>query len=149
MLLHLQHDRRHVSYARRWVLRQAAEVGIQGEARAVVELLTSELVANALDHGPVDGIITVHTGQSDGVFTITVNDAGEGLPVVGHPPPTAEGGRGMMLVDLLAESWGTHLLAGGGKAVWFTTRIGDQRPGPVTPMTMAPAGGRDSGSGLG
>jgi serine/threonine-protein kinase RsbW len=141
VLLHLQHDRRHVTYARRWVLGQAAEVGIEGQARAVVELLTSELVANALDHGPVDGIITVHTSHDDGVFQVTVSDAGDGLPVVKRPPPAAEGGRGMMLVDMLAEAWGTRILEGGGKAVWFTTRIGDHRQGPTTPMTAAPADG--------
>ncbi|WP_298460956.1 ATP-binding protein [uncultured Cellulomonas sp.] len=141
MLLHLEHERRHVTYARRWVLRQAAEVGIQGEARAVVELLTSELVANALEHGPAGGIITVHTSDHDGLFHVTVSDAADALPVVGNPPPTAEGGRGMMLVDMLADSWGTQALQGGGKAVWFVTRIGEQRPEQVTPRSMAPASG--------
>jgi serine/threonine-protein kinase RsbW len=123
MLLHLQHDRRHVTYARRWVLRQAADAGVQGQARATVELLTSEMVANALEHGPEDGIITVHTGTDDGVFEVAVSDEGTDPPVVKHPPRTAAGGRGMMLVDMLADRWGVRVLDGGGKSVWFTVRI--------------------------
>lgn len=126
MLLHLEHDRRSVTYARRWVLRQAADVGVRGDARAVVELLTSELVANALSHGPRDGVITVRTAVVDGALEVTVSDEGEHLPVVRHPPPSAPGGRGMMLIDMLATSWGTTPLGGddgGGKAVWFTVAL--------------------------
>ena len=123
MLLHLEHERRSVTFARRWALRQAAAAGIRGEARAVVELLTSELVANALNHGPPDGRITVGTEVVDGALEVTVCDQGEKTPVVRHPPPTETGGRGMMLVDMLAASWGTTPLADGGKAVWFTVRL--------------------------
>jgi serine/threonine-protein kinase RsbW len=123
MLLQLQHDRRHVTYARRWVLRQAADVGVQGQARATVELLTSELVANALEHGPEGGIITVHTSTRDSAFEVAVSDEGTDSPLVRRPPPTADGGRGMMLVDMLADTWGVRALEGGGKSVWFTVRI--------------------------
>jgi serine/threonine-protein kinase RsbW len=123
MVLHLEHERRSVSYARRWVLREAAAAGVRGEARAAVELLTSELVANALLHGPHSGTITVSTDDADGLFEVAVTDEGAGLPLLKHPAPTAEGGRGVMLVDMLAKSWGTRPLAGGGKAVWFTVPI--------------------------
>jgi serine/threonine-protein kinase RsbW len=119
MVLHLEHERRSVSYARRWVLRQAADAGIRGETRSAVELLTSELVANALNHGPEVGTITVATHHTDGHFEVTVTDEGREMPVLKHPEPTAEGGRGVMLVDMLAESWGARLLPDGGKAVWF------------------------------
>ena len=122
MLLHLEHDRRSVSYARRWVLRQAMAAGIHGENQAAVELLTSELVANALFHGPHAGDITVRTEHTDGLFEVTVSDQGAGMPVLKHPEPTAEGGRGVMLVDMLAESWGVRPLSEGGKAVWFRVR---------------------------
>jgi serine/threonine-protein kinase RsbW len=123
MVLHLEHERRSVSYARRWVLRQAAEAGVRGETRAAVELLTSELVANALSHGPESGTITVATDHTDGLFEVTVTDEGTGMPVLKRPEPTAEGGRGVMLVDMIAQSWGTRLLPDGGKAVWFTVPV--------------------------
>jgi anti-sigma regulatory factor (Ser/Thr protein kinase) len=113
-----------VTDARRWVLHQAASAGVRGDAQATVELLTSELVANALEHGPTTGIITVHTRSGDdGVFEVAVSDEGTGSPVINQPPPTAEGGRGVLLVDVLAEAWGTRPLPGGGKAVWFTVRL--------------------------
>lgn len=127
MLLHLEHDRRSVTYARRWVLRQAADAGVQGDAQAVVELLTSELVANALNHGPADGAITVRTDVVDGALEVTVSDEGEHPPVVRNPPPSSPGGRGMMLVEMLSSSWGTTQLGDGGKAVWFTVALADSR----------------------
>jgi anti-sigma regulatory factor (Ser/Thr protein kinase) len=123
MVLHLEHERRSVSYARRWVLRQAAEAGFRGETRAAVELLTSELVANALSHGPETGTITVTTDDTNGLFEVTVTDESAEMPVLKRPEPLAEGGRGVMLVDMLADSWGTRLLQDGGKAVWFTVPI--------------------------
>ncbi len=123
MELHLEHDRRSVTYARRWVLRQAAEAGVGGDTQAVVELLTSELVANALHHGPAGGRIVVETGVVDGHLQVTVHDEGDTGPVVRDPPPTAHGGRGMMLVDLLATAWGTTPRPDGGKGVWFTVAL--------------------------
>lgn len=120
MVLHLDRERRSVAFARRWVLRRAVEAGIRGETQAVVELLTSELVANALHHGPHDGRIVVEIDVADGQLRVTVSDEGTGSPVVRTPPPTAEGGRGMMLVDLLARTWGASPLPDGGKVVWFT-----------------------------
>ncbi len=123
MELHLEHDRRSVTYARRWVLRQAAEAGVRGEAQAVVELLTSELVANAIHHGPPDGDIVVEAGVVDGHLQVTVHDEGAGSPVVRDPPLTAAGGRGLMLVDMLASAWGTTARSDGGKGVWFSVAL--------------------------
>jgi serine/threonine-protein kinase RsbW len=123
MLMHLEHDRRSVTYARRWVLRHAADAGIRGEAQATVELLTSELVANALNHGPAGGLITLQISHVDGTFEVAVSDQGLEQPVLNHAPPTAESGRGVMLVDMLADSWGIRPLDGGGKSVWFTVRL--------------------------
>lgn len=122
MVLHLERERRSVAYARRWVMRQAASAGIQGQAQAAVELLTSELVANALLHGPAEGRVTVRASWQDGVFEVAVTDEGSGAPVLKRPPPTAEGGRGVMLVDMLADSWGMSNLDDGGKVVWFAVR---------------------------
>jgi serine/threonine-protein kinase RsbW len=123
LLLHLEHDRRSVTYARRWVLRQAAAAGVHGDTQAAVELLTSELVANALEHGPRDGVITVETVTADGHFEVAVTDEGPGIPVVQRPPPNAEGGRGVMLIDMLAASWGSRPNEDGGKAVWFRVAV--------------------------
>ncbi|MEV7190237.1 ATP-binding protein [Streptomyces sp. NPDC093510] len=83
----------------------------------VAELLTSELVTNALVHTDHDAIVTATVGPRG--LRVEVRD------FVGRRPeprvPTADdgtSGRGLILVQSLADAWGvrTH---GVGKAVWF------------------------------
>lgn len=83
----------------------------------IAELLTSELVTNAL----------VHTDR-DAVLTATVSPRGLRVEVrdfVGRRPrprvPSADDGthgRGLVLVQALADAWGVRA-HGVGKAVWF------------------------------
>jgi serine/threonine-protein kinase RsbW len=117
-MLRLEPDRASVAPARHWVLRRAAEAGVAGEPGAVVELLTSELVANAVVHGPRHGTILVATSAQDGRFEVAVSDDSPRVPVVRDSGPLDEGGRGMMLVELMAAEWGVRV-DGGHKSVWF------------------------------
>jgi len=119
VILRLSPDRGSVAHARHWVLRRAAEAGVVGEPGAVVELLTSELVANAVVHGPRDGSITLSTSVADGRFEVAVTDESPVHPVVKHSDPLEEGGRGMMLIDLMAAAWGVRKENGSAKSVWF------------------------------
>ncbi|MEU2384651.1 ATP-binding protein [Streptomyces sp. NPDC012461] len=81
------------------------------------ELLTSELVTNALVHTDDDALLTATVGP--GGVHVEVRDfvSGEPRPL---PPDTGDRthGRGLALVAALADAWGvrTH---GVGKAVWF------------------------------
>lgn len=94
-----------------------------GDAAATAVLLTSELVTNAFLHA-VSGprrlevkrdLRSLHVGVSDG-------DACE-LPLRGQPAsPLASYGRGLMLVDGLADTWGVSGRTLGGKTVWFHLR---------------------------
>ena len=85
----------------------------------VVELLTSELVANAVTHGgPSD--VRLRVGFVSGAFEVEVRDRGERLPVTRATGPEVPGGHGMRLVDMLAASWGVRTHRAGGKTVWFT-----------------------------
>lgn len=120
-MLQLEPDRGSVSRARHWVLRRAAEAGVVGEPGAVVELLTSEVVANAVVHGPVDEPIVVRTEAAKGRFEVSVSDASPRAPVVRRSGPLDEGGRGMMLVELMAADWGVRV-DGVRKSVWFEVR---------------------------
>lgn len=114
-----------MAQARHWVLRRAVAAGVAGETGAVVELLTSELVANAVVHGPLDGVITVETSAPADLFEVVVGDDSPVLPVVRNSEPLDEGGRGMMLVALMAATWGVRAEPGARKAVWFqVARIG-------------------------
>lgn len=51
-----------------------------------------------------------------------------GAPVVRHPRPDEEGGRGLEMLETLAQDWGWERVAGWqGKRVWALLRV----PGPA------------------
>jgi len=82
----------------------------------VAQLLTSEIVTNAVLHGrtAVELVVAV----SDDRLRVKVTDHGAGSPTVLDSPWTDESGRGLMLVDALAASWGVDRDEGS-KGVWF------------------------------
>ncbi|HEV7209462.1 MAG TPA: SpoIIE family protein phosphatase [Mycobacteriales bacterium] len=116
-------DERAPSRARRFVVAVLAEAGLIDLAD-VAALLVTELTTNAVVHG--GSAVQVEVTRDDVRVTVAVRDADTG-PVVTSPPSAelGEGGRGLLLVDALAESWGTAHRAGR-KTVWFTLA-----PGPV------------------
>lgn len=89
------------------------------------EQVVSEVVANGIQAHEREGItveVRLTLAARDGKVLIAVRDfAGEGgssgAIVPGRPGPDAEGGRGLLIVDALAEHWGVHAIPGGGKAV--------------------------------
>ncbi|MEU6316748.1 ATP-binding protein [Streptomyces sp. NPDC047009] len=109
-------DLRAVPEARRALRELLTHWGRPGGAE-IAELLTSELVTNAL----------IHTDR-DAVLTATVSPCGLRVEVrdfVGRKPrprvPEAgedTHGRGLILVQSLADAWGVRA-HGVGKAVWF------------------------------
>lgn len=87
------------------------------------ELLTSELVTNAVKHAHSEVVLTVELG--DGI-RIEVDDRMAPTGVVARrledPPevPADEpGGRGLLLVNAIASRHGVEPGPGGGKTVWF------------------------------
>ncbi|MEV5977459.1 ATP-binding protein [Streptomyces sp. NPDC052114] len=83
----------------------------------IAELLTSELVTNALVHTDRDAIVTATVGPRG--LRVEVRD------FVGRRPkprvPNADDGthgRGLVLVQSLADAWGVRA-HGVGKVVWF------------------------------
>ncbi|WP_405013939.1 ATP-binding protein [Kitasatospora sp. NBC_01539] len=87
------------------------------ELADTAELLTSELVTNALVH-------TGHGAVFDAVLTpdqrlrIEVRDAAATVPGRRAPGEYATSGRGLLLVEALADDWGVQL-RGDGKVTWF------------------------------
>lgn len=107
--------------ARHWVMQTIAGAGVGGASNQVVELLTGELVSNAVVHGPDAGAVRVQVRIDGAVVRVGVRDTGGGTPRVGHPEPTAPSGRGLALVEALSSAWGTQVHPDG-KTVWFEVR---------------------------
>ncbi|MEU6915375.1 ATP-binding protein [Streptomyces olindensis] len=106
-----------VREARAEVRRQLEGWGLaeRGEVADVAELLVGELATNALVHAETRFRLTLFAAH--GVLRCEVADAERGVPRV-LQAGTGESGRGMFLVDALAERWGCHR-DGPGKTVWF------------------------------
>ena len=119
--LPLPSDATAMATARHWVLDSSRAVVAEGVDAGVLELLTSEVVANAVLHGTGPVEMALHLGRD--CAGVVVHDRGAGMPQVRAPAPDTVGGRGVSLVDLLADSWGVEPLADG-KAVWFVVSTG-------------------------
>ena len=102
----------------RAIVREAAEeVGVPDDDRWRAELILTELVTNAVRHGPGGPVgVALETGGSG--LRGEVRDPGGGIRKneLLRRRPTEEGGRGLFLVDALSDSWG---LATDGSRVWF------------------------------
>src|SRR4051812_16595398 len=82
------------------------------------ELLTSEIVTNAVKH--TTGIVTLAIECDGRHLAVAVADDSPDTPVIRRAGPDDIGGRGMRLVDRLAAAWGCrHRADGKGKVVWF------------------------------
>lgn len=79
-------------------------------------LLTSELVTNALIHGQDDIVISL--GADGTTVRVEVFDTEPTQPSRRNASATATSGRGLHLLDVLAESWGVDKHPDG-KTVWF------------------------------
>jgi DNA-binding NarL/FixJ family response regulator len=101
-------------------LRLALEARLEPDALATVELLTTELVTNAVQHGRSTAQVTADVTPRG--LRIAVADSGPGRPTVQDSPAGAESGRGLALVQQLSSAWGIEE-APVGKAVWFEVAL--------------------------
>ncbi|MFF2199770.1 ATP-binding protein [Streptomyces sp. NPDC058145] len=111
-----QADLRAVPEARRELRELLRHWGRPGRSE-IAELLTSELVTNALVHTDRDAVLTAVV--SAGGLRVEVRDFVARRPLP-RTPDTGEdtNGRGLVLVESLADSWGVRP-HGVGKSVWF------------------------------
>lgn len=106
-----------VAALNRWELEPLAEDA---------ELLTSELVTNAVLHARSE--VSLSVAVAEGTAEIGVTDTSRDLPRPDWSPDwTAESGRGLSLVDSIAREWGVAHLPHG-KQVWFRLDVGAQWP---------------------
>ncbi|GAA3213364.1 ATP-binding protein [Streptomyces sp. XM83C] len=108
-------DLKAVPEARRAVRELLRHWGRPGRSETA-ELLTSELVTNALVHTDDDAVLTAVAGTD--VLRVEVRDSVACRPRLRLPYEDGTHGRGLVLVQALADAWGVRA-HGAGKVVWF------------------------------
>lgn len=123
--------------AARRLVRSAGQEVVPDDLVETAELLVSEVVSNAVVHAgtPIDLEVSV----DDGEVLVRVRDGSPQRPVLRRYGESAATGRGLRLVDDLADDWGVSP-GEHGKSVWF--RLGSEgapaRPGtPEQPEAAA------------
>ncbi|MBL3665473.1 ATP-binding protein [Streptomyces sp. M2CJ-2] len=121
---------RSVGRARALFREQAASWGLPQDMTDTAELLLSELMTNAYRHAkvPAGREIRARCELTDDRIRITVTDADDTLPTPATACPDDESGRGLALVETLADDWGAELRESGvGKTVWFEVALTRRR----------------------
>jgi anti-sigma regulatory factor (Ser/Thr protein kinase) len=122
----LPHATSSVAVARRHL---SADLLSSGTLESVVDdatVIISELLSNALRHArPLDtGQIRVAWSRHGDSIEVAVSDGGAATePRRSRPTLSSLGGRGLAIVETLAECWGVRHENGGGTTVWAILRV--------------------------
>ncbi|MFD7707701.1 ATP-binding protein [Streptomyces sp. NPDC059785] len=125
--LEIRPDPAEVGRARRWARSRLAGSGIEADeplAETLI-LLVSELVTNAVVHTGCPAVLRLQlhdvrqdsSGTPAGTVRLEVTDASACPPMPRHAEGEETGGRGLELVDGLADRWG-WAREGVGKRIW-------------------------------
>ena len=90
---------------------------VPGTVVDTVELLTSEVVTNAIIHGRSGPQLAVTVEEC--VVRVAVLDRSPALPVRRLTHLDDVSGRGVVIVEELASAWGVERERNGAKRVWF------------------------------
>lgn len=107
---------------RRWIEDLAA--GLPKDVAADVTLLTHELVTNAVQHAEGDTLWVAALLCPDAIRIEVSDEGGTTVPAVLPQERFATGGRGLLWVDRLADSWGTD--KNRAHYVWFQIDLGER-----------------------
>lgn len=119
-----EHSARHV----RRIVRSLLTEWEMAELTDAVELGVTELVANVVRHVRDRRCVLLVLRLGTGV-RVEVSDGSPRLPVPAvSVSPDSENGRGLMLLDALADKWGAEPRADGGKTVWFECETPSSSP---------------------
>lgn len=92
-----------------------------------VRIVASELVSNVVQHTADGGSMRAWDPKPDKPFHLEVSDTTSEEP---HSPAEAsdQGGRGIRLVEALADDWGVDHDDGSGKTTWADFNRPDREP---------------------
>ncbi len=121
MQLEIRPDPAEVGRARRWARSRLAGSGIDADeplAETLI-LLVSELVTNAVVHTGCPAVLRLCLpgGAGDATVRLEVADSSARPPMPRHADGDETNGRGLELVDGLADRWGWNP-EGAGKRIW-------------------------------
>ncbi|KUL26651.1 ATP-binding protein [Streptomyces regalis] len=92
----------------------------------------SELATNAIVHTGAEGeYFDVEVSLADGCLRVEVRDLTWRKPQVQSPTPNDTSGRGLLLVDALADGWEVEPCVPHGKTVWTEFKIEEPSPFPA------------------
>jgi serine phosphatase RsbU (regulator of sigma subunit)/anti-sigma regulatory factor (Ser/Thr protein kinase) len=120
-----RHDLQGVGYARKWVCEHLRRWGLD-MLNDELELMTSEVVTNALIHADSD--VDLRLREYPDRVRLEARDADPRPPIPspimisGEAGTHSEHGRGLLIVDALATQWGTSH-SGRGKIVWLEVPV--------------------------
>ncbi|MFF7881893.1 ATP-binding protein [Streptomyces sp. NPDC007896] len=121
--LEIRPDPAEVGRARRWARSRLAGsgIGVDEPLAETLILLVSELVTNAVVHTGCPAVLRLSLpgvlGESIGTVRLEVADSSARPPVPRHAEGDETNGRGLELVDGLADRWGWNP-EGAGKSIW-------------------------------
>ncbi|MGW2885180.1 ATP-binding protein [Streptomyces griseoruber] len=107
-----------VPAARRQVVLLAQDLGLplSDQVLETVELLAGEVIANAVLY--TDASCSVSVTRADERLRVEVTDTNTWLPNAVEAGPNDESGRGLLIVNAMADAWGTDPEPSG-KTTWF------------------------------
>jgi anti-sigma regulatory factor (Ser/Thr protein kinase) len=105
----------------RRLLREFLAPVAHGEVADAVVLAVSELVTNAVEHAGTR--VELRAGTEGACLRIEVADGSGDMPRERLQRPDAVGGRGLHMVEQLADRWDV-MTTPTGKTVWFERTLG-------------------------
>ncbi|MCX4694948.1 SpoIIE family protein phosphatase [Streptomyces sp. NBC_01408] len=121
----------------RHLIRAAVTAWGAGDRADEIELAADELMTNALVHTDGGGEVSMRL-TADGRIRIEVEDSSSALPQRREAGDWAVSGRGLLLVEQLADDWGVEP-RGGGKRVWCEFTTAPVAAGPAEQVVAAVA----------
>ncbi|MFE7130071.1 SpoIIE family protein phosphatase [Streptomyces sp. NPDC057638] len=125
----------------RHMIRSAAASWGAGERADEIELAADELVTNALMHTDGGAVVTARVlAGPERRLRVEVEDLSSALPRRREAGESGVSGRGLLLVDRLADTWGVES-RGTGKCVWCEFAVAEP-----TGVRVGPGGAPERGA---
>jgi anti-sigma regulatory factor (Ser/Thr protein kinase) len=121
---HLPREAASVRAARQIVASALDGSAVPNEKRQDVVLLTSEVATNALVHA--GSAFDLSLSLEAGTVRVEVHDDGGVFSPSRAAGPGATAGRGLALLEVMADRWGTRDEGALGKVVWFELGVAER-----------------------